>query len=267
MNANKPTRSVFKGDITFGTFSLPVAVYKSQEPIGMPGKLFHEGCGGKVVSPNKCEEHPDLEYPPTYSAVQVEDGSWRKLDRQTRNFLLGRESDVIQIVSSHKLSDIAGLISSDRFVACGYYEIQPQKLNRRISLTNAQIWETFLSRLQVKKRFLMVKAPIGGLERYGALFGNGRFMTLLNDEEIREQQGNEGGSVDSLIGKQVDQMLTALDSPFPVLSCAHIIQAMEEFVKVELKPGKIAAKKPNVNKLLADLETAVVEAKQRKVSQ
>jgi hypothetical protein len=161
-----------------------------------------------------------LEYPPTYSAVPV--GTiFVRLSREIRKELLGGDCD-FSVVSSHPINSLPPLMAENSVVACGQYQLAPERFNERA-------FSTLLSRLRVKKTFLLLTAPIGNTKRFAILLPNGALIALLYEEEIRPHRFEESDT-DRDIARAIDQGIAEIKSEFPKLSAKPILRRVENYI-------------------------------------
>jgi hypothetical protein len=213
-------KSVYKGPMTHGLMSIPVAIYKAKDCYELPGSLYHVDCHGKV-----------REVVP--------------LDSVMKDQLLGRK-DQLEILSSHRLADLPLYISTTCLVPCELYELTGQR-NSDLPVNSDGSHDalaTLLERLRVKKKFLRLKLGLGGLSRHAILLPNGYLYTLAYEEEMRDKLGVTG-NINRYMGKLYDDMIESIEERhFYQPSLAEIDTRVTNWV-VGMARRIVAARKKN----------------------
>lgn len=239
-------RSVLTGHLSSELFRLPIQVYIGADIYNLSGELFHEDCGGKIVGPLYCQEHPQEESPETYSAIRLTDKLVR-LDRATKAELLGRNLKEFRVVSTHKLSSLSALMEYEGLVFGGLWLAQLQKPdNPHLTLPEENFFAALLHRLATKKIFLLAKMPLVKLERYCVLFAGQqedaswqlKVMPLMYKEELREVQGTMlPAKVEPQLRATIDSYLESNLADFPQLSCESIRKRVNRHLRKSPKIG------------------------------
>jgi non-homologous end joining protein Ku len=237
-------KSVYKGPMTHGLMSIPVAIYKAKDCYELPGSLYHVDCHGKVRQELFCEEHPGEEEIATFSGVIVSN-EVVPLDSVMKDQLLGRK-DQLEILSSHRLADLPLYISTTCLVPCELYELTGQR-NSDLPVNSDGSHDalaTLLERLRVKKKFLRLKLGLGGLSRHAILLPNGYLYTLAYEEEMRDKLGVTG-NINRYMGKLYDDMIESIEERhFYQPSLAEIDTRVTNWV-VGMARRIVAARKKN----------------------
>lgn len=220
-----PTKSVCSTNLVMGLITIPVKIYKTFDELGLSGETFHDGCSkdglsdGKIRQPTKCEEHPDLDFPATYSGIRIGNRIVPLTPEVRRSLYMG--DCPFEVVSSHRLSGLANMFVDGSLHIHGNYEM--------CSTNQDTTFEILLDRLRIKKRFLLLSGPIGKMKRYSILLPNGRLLSLFYDEEIRAMKADHSVRIYDARSKLMDEALDKLEYDFPVLSGAEIIDRINAF--------------------------------------
>lgn len=217
--ANAPVRATKICSLRIGEATIPIKTFRGYEDIGLSGSLFHENCGGKIISPHICELHPDEDFPTTFSAIKV-GTDYIRLDKEDRKELLGKNCD-FTVESSHKLNSISSLLSGKQLIPFGIHQMTPDE-------GYEAIFASLLYRLSVKKRFLLLSGPVG-IERYSMLMPDGSLFPLLYKEEVRLPKF-EIAETDTEFYKLFDSVILSYDSDFPAISGSHILDRISAWM-------------------------------------
>jgi hypothetical protein len=245
------SRSVYTGPLIFGRLKIPVSVYRATDEYGLPGALYHEGCGGKVRELRYCEDHGNEEVT-AFSGVDIL-GTIVPVNSEIRDKLLGR-SDPLKVVSAHKMNQIPQLLLDGLVVNCRYM-VQHSALPRNgVDLSNAKLpLANLFHRLAAKKLFLLCTVGLSGCKRYALLLPDGQLLTVYYAEELRDFPPVIPMR-DKEIASHIDEALDGAMTDFPsVLSLSQIRKKVDNWfhqhITVAMKPrrGKKKSQKEKVN--------------------
>lgn len=241
-------RAVYKGDMTYGAVSIPVAIYKARDCYAMNTNLFHAGCDAPIRQPLTCPEHPLEEKVETYSGITLRD-KVVPVPSELKDTLLGRKQK-LEIISSHKMKDLASLINSGTIAPLEMYELTGQRSTPHPTNTDSSHVKiaSLLSRLSVKRRFLTCRIGLGGMERLAILLPSGIFYTLSYDEELRDRIGLSG-KPDRTLSRHLDDLILNLDAEFYAPSLAEIDSRVTRWIVSALNKVSRTKKETHVRAL------------------
>src|SRR5688572_20307612 len=118
-------KSVLSTTFQLGTFPMPIRLYKTVDTVGLSGKLFHEGCSGKIRQWKTCELHPNTEDPATFSGIEI-GNKIVPLTPDLKSYLFDGDTE-FQATGAYRLSDLASYIVQQTIVPMDAFEMYPEK--------------------------------------------------------------------------------------------------------------------------------------------
>ena len=225
-------KSVLTTTFHLGTFQMPVRLYKTTDVLGLSGKLFHDGCGGKIRQWKTCELHPNTEDPATFSGMEI-GNKIVPLTQQLKEQLFDGNTE-FRAIGAFKLSQFTQLTIERAIVPVDFLEVTPEKFFEKA-------FSTLLDRLRVRKQFLLVKFAKDNMRRFGIFLPNGIMVPVKYSEELRELHFSPVES-DKKFGRLLNAELDKLESDdFPELSADDITQRIQSwFTDVALDRNIVA---------------------------
>lgn len=228
------SKSVLTTTFHLGTFQVPIRLYKTTDVFGLSGQLFHDGCGGKIRQWKTCENHPNTIDPATFSGIQV-GNKVVPLTPELKTQLLDGNAR-FQAIGVFKMQQLTSLIVEQKIVPVAQFEMAPEQYFEKV-------FSTLLSRLRIRKQFLLASFGKDKMRRFGILLPSGIFMAIHYANEVRDRRF-EPAEIDRQCVSAINAELDSLEmNDFPELTTDDMYERIQQWFTDIATDRKIVAYK------------------------